>query len=109
MSLPVKDGVRDWFAPLVPGGWMAWSFPGAMFFLTIFALLSLMAVWEYASPGGNPRVGILRFETTRGDRLFISLLGSAFIHLAWLGLDGPSLWWALALSVVYAIGVFKLV
>ncbi len=88
---------------------MAWSFPGALFFLTIFLLLALMAVWEYASPGGNPRVGILRFETTRGDRLFISLLGSAFIHLAWLGLVGPSLWWALALSLVYAFGVFRLV
>ena len=86
--LPIKDGARDWFAPLIPGGWMAWSFPSAMFFLTIFALLSMMAVWEYASPGGNPRVGILRFETTRGDRLFVSLLGSAFIHLAWLGLVG---------------------
>ena len=108
-SLPVKDGAADWFAPLIPGGWMAWTFPTAMFFLTIFALLALMAVWEYASPGGNPRVGILRFETTRGDRLFISLLGSAFIHLAWLGLVGSDLWWALALSVVYAIGVFRFV
>lgn len=105
--LPVKDGERDWFAPLVPGGWMAWSFPTAMFFLTIFALLSLMAVWEYARPGGNPRVGILRFETTRGDRLFVSLLGSAFIHLAWLGLVGANLWWAVALSVIYAVGVFR--
>jgi len=107
--LPVKDGSTDWFAPLVPGGWMAWTFPTALFFLTIFLLLALMAVWEFASPGGAPRVGILRFETTRGDRLFISLLGSAFIHLAWLGLVGPSLWWALALSVVYAIGVFRFV
>ena len=80
-----------------------------LFFLTIAALIALMAVWEYASPGGNPRVGILRFETTRGDRLFISLLGSAFILLAWLGLVGANLWWALVLSVVYAIGVFKLV
>jgi len=107
--LPLKDGAIDWFAPLVKGGWMAWSFPSAMFFLTIVLFLSLMAVWEYASPGGNPRVGILRFETTRGDRLFVSLLGSAFIHLAWLGLIGPSLWWALALSVVYAVGVFRYV
>ena len=107
--LPVKDGARDWFAPLVPGGWMAWSFPTAMFFLTIFLLIALMAVWEYARPGGSPRVGILRFETTRGDRLFVSLLGSAFLQLAWLGLVGSSLWWALALSVVYAIGVFRFV
>jgi predicted small integral membrane protein len=109
MTLPLKDGARDWTAPLVPGGWMAWSFPSAMFFLTIFTLIALMAVWEYARPGGNPRVGILRFETTRGDRLFVSLLGSAFIHLAWLGLIGANLWWALALSVVYAIGVFRFV
>ena len=58
---------------------------------------------------GKPRVGILRFETTRGDRLFVSLLGTAFIHLAWLGLLGTSLWWALALSVVYVVGVFRFV
>ncbi|MQW86030.1 DUF2160 domain-containing protein [Sinorhizobium saheli] len=108
-ALPVKDGERDWFASLIPGGWMAWSFPTAMFFLTIFLLLALMAVWEYARPGGAPRVGILRFETTRGDRLFVSLLGSAFIHLAWLGLVGANLWWALALSVIYAVAVFRYV
>ena len=89
--------------------WMAWTWPTAAFFATILLLLVGMGVWEYFSPGGNPRVGLLRFETTRGDRLFISLLGSAFIHLAWLGLVGPSLWWALALSVVYAIGVFRYV
>ena len=89
--------------------WMAWTLPTALFFGTILLLLVGMAVWEYASPGGNPRIGLLRFETTRGDRLFISLLGSGFIHLAWLGLVGPSLWWALALSVVYAVGVFRFV
>jgi len=109
MSLPVEDGERDWFAPLVPGGWMAWSFPTAIFFLTIFILLALMAVWEYARPGGDPRIGILRFETTRGDRFFISLLGAAFINLAWLGLVGSSLWWALALSILYAFMVFRTV
>jgi predicted small integral membrane protein len=89
--------------------WMAWTWPTAIFFISIFGLLLAMGIWEYASPGGNPRVGLLRFETTRGDRLFISLLGSAFIHLAWLGLVGPNLWWALALSVIYAIGVFRYV
>ena len=89
--------------------WMAWTLPTALFFCAIAALLVGMGVWEYFSPGGNPRVGILRFETTRGDRLFVSLLGSAFIQLAWLGLVGPNLWWALALSIVYAIGVFRFV
>ncbi|MGM4914750.1 DUF2160 domain-containing protein [Rhizobium sp. 768_B6_N1_8] len=89
--------------------WMAWTLPTALFFLTILALLIGMSVWEYFSPGGSPRVGLLRFETTRGDRLFISLLGAAFIHLAWLGLIGPNLWWALGISVIYAIGVFRYV
>jgi predicted small integral membrane protein len=89
--------------------WMAWTLPTALFFIGIFTLIAAMGVWEYLSPGGGPRIGILRFETTRGDRLFVSLLGSAFIHLAWLGLGGLSLWWALALSVVYAIGVFRFV
>lgn len=106
---PVKDGVTNWFSPLFPGSWMAWVFPTALFFIVILALITAMAAWEYLSPGGNPRVGVLRFETTRGDRLFLSLLGSAFIHLAWLGLIGPNLWWALALSIVYAIGVFRFV
>jgi len=89
--------------------WMAWTLPTALFFISIFVLLIGMGVWEYFSPGGSPRVGILRFETTRGDRLFVSLLGSAFIHIAWLGLTSLDLWWALALSVIYAIFVFRTV
>jgi predicted small integral membrane protein len=89
--------------------WMAWTWQTAVFFLVIFLMLCGMTVWELASPGGNPRHGILGLDTTRGDRLFISLLGSAFIHLAWLGLVGPNLWWALALSMVYAVGVFRFV
>lgn len=109
LSVPEKDGVRAWTAPLDPGNWMAWTFPTALFFLVILMLITGMAVWEYLSPGGNPRVGVLRFETTRGDRLFLSLLGSAFIHLAWLGLVGPNLWWALALSILYAVAVFRFV
>lgn len=89
--------------------WMAWTWPTAIFFIVIFSLIAAMGVWEYARPGGYPRVGIFGFETTRGDRLFVSLLGSAYINLAWLGLVGPNLWWAVALSVVYAIGVFRFV
>jgi predicted small integral membrane protein len=75
----------------------------------IVCLLLGMCVWEAFSPGGGPRIGILRFETTRGDRLFLSLLGSGFIHLAWLGLVGPDLWKALGISIAYALLVFTLV
>lgn len=89
--------------------WMAWTWPTAAFFIAIAVLLAGMAAWEYASPGGAARFGVLRIETTRGDRLFLSLLGSAFIQLAWLGLVGPNLWWALGLSLVYAVLVFRYV
>ena len=37
--------------------WMAWTWPTAAFFATVLLLLCGMAAWEYASPGGNPRVG----------------------------------------------------
>ena len=87
--------------------WMAWTWPTALFFITIALLIAAMGVWEYFVPGGDERVGVLRIQTTRGDRLFISLLGAAYIHLAWLGIVGPNLWWALAISVVYAICVFR--
>lgn len=87
--------------------WMAWTWQTATFFVFIGLCITSMVIWEYLSPGGNPRKGILTLETTRGDRLFISLLGSAFIHLGWLGLFGTPLLAASVLSVVYAIVVFR--
>jgi len=50
---------------------------------------------------------VLGLDTTRGDRLFVSLLGSAFIFLAWLGLVGTPLWIPLVIAVVYALAVFR--
>lgn len=88
---------------------MAWTQPTTIFFAVIASLLLSMSIWEYLSPGGGPRLGILRFETTRGDRLFVSLLGSAFICMAWLTLVGLSLWWGFAACVVYALLVFRFV
>jgi predicted small integral membrane protein len=88
--------------------WMAWTAPTATFFIVIFCTLVGMTIWEIKSPGGAPRVGILRFETTRGDRLFVSLLGSAFIHLFWLGVfTSLSIWWAFAIACLYVLCVFR--
>ncbi|SMO99712.1 DUF2160 domain-containing protein [Paracoccus laeviglucosivorans] len=100
------DGVKDWTAPMIPGGWMAWTFPVACFFWVIGSLLVLFTILAIRFPE-TPRRGILRIRTTRGDRLFITLLGSAFICLAWLFLAGPPIWWALAICIVYAAAVFR--
>ena len=87
--------------------WMAWTWPTAAFFVFILICLIAMGIWERRSPGGAPRRGLLGLDTTRGDRLFISLLGSAFIFLAWLGFFGTPLWAPLGISVVYGLAVFK--
>ena len=87
--------------------WMAWTWPIAAFFIFIGVCLAGMAMWERKSPGGGPRRGILGLDTTRGDRLFISLLGSAFICMAWLGFFGTPLWGGVAASIAYGFAVFK--
>jgi predicted small integral membrane protein len=86
--------------------WMAWTWQTAVFFAAIACLLGTMTLLAIFRPEIE-RVGVLGIATTRGDRLFVSLLGSAFIHLAWLGLIGPDLWWASAISLVYAFVVFR--
>ena len=87
--------------------WMAWTWQTAAFFAFIFLALVGMTVWEWYSPGGHPRRGVLGLDTTRGDRLFISLLGSAFLLLAWLGIMGTPLWGGLVLSLIYTLVVFR--
>jgi predicted small integral membrane protein len=87
--------------------WMAWTWQTAAFFAFIVFCLVGMSVWEYYEPGGTPRRGVLGLETTRGDRLFISLLGSAYLFLAWLGIMGPPLWGGLVLALAWVYFVFK--
>ena len=86
--------------------WMAWTWPTAIFFMVIAALLITFTVIAIRYPE-TPRTGILRIETTRGDRLFITLLGSAFINLAWLGLVGAYQPYALIVCLIYAAAVFR--
>ena len=88
--------------------WMAWTWQTGVFFAVIGSLLLVMTALAVVRPE-TERVGVLRIATTRGDRLFMSLLGSAFIHLAWLGLVGPDLWWASGLSLLFAAAVFRVV
>jgi predicted small integral membrane protein len=87
--------------------WMAWTWETAGFFGFVALALAVMTAWEFARPGGSPRHGVLGLDTTRGDRLFIALLGSAFIHLAWLALTPAPLWGATLVSVVFTLAVFR--
>lgn len=73
--------------------------PSALFFLGIASLLLVMTVLEIRKPCVE-RKGWLPISTTRGDRLFIGLLSSAFVHLLFLGLTDVTLWVALGISVL---------
>ena len=95
--------------------WMAWTTPVAVFFICIVLMLVGMTVWELKSPTRLQR-GFLPIETTRGDRLFIGLLGAAYVNLifvgisgklgSWLGLEAdPSIW----ISFVLSMGLLALI
>src|SRR6266850_5848543 len=90
--------------------WMAWTLPVAVFFTSIVLMLIVMTVLEIKSPTVI-RKGFLPMETTRGDRLFIGLLGAAYVNLAfvavsekmitWFGLEQePSIWIGFLISML---------
>ena len=82
--------------------WMAWTLPTAVFFIVIAGILIAMTIWQVKAPSIE-RKGFLPIATTPGDRLFIGLLGSAYINLAWLGLTALSLWIGLLIAVIWML------
>ena len=102
--------------------WMAWTLPTLIFFVLLACTLAVMTWLAVVYPEAE-RVGILRIATTRGDRLFVSLIVTAIIHLLWIGLVGTdtiatlpigeegfeisSLWLASVISLVSAVVIFR--
>lgn len=97
----------SWTDPLWPTFWMAWTPATLAVFIGIFsaiAIIGLLEVWRFHD--GVERRGILGLTTTLGDRLFISLLGSVYIFLAWLGFIGQPIWVPLGLALAWCLFVF---
>ncbi len=82
--------------------WMNWTAPTAWFFIAIGLMLATMTVLELVWPTVE-RQGLLPMPTTRGDRLFIGLLGAAFIHLGWLGLTELPLWYGSIIALFWFV------
>ncbi|WP_370454154.1 DUF2160 domain-containing protein [Tropicimonas sp. IMCC34011] len=108
MGASGEDSAIAWTDSLSPGGWMAWVLPTALFFWLVAGLLVALSILAIRYPE-TPRRGVLGIETTRGDRLFIALLASGFINLAWLGLALGPQWIALIVCLVVAAGIFRFV
>ena len=103
--------------------WMAWTLPTAIFFAALACTLAVTTYLAAVYPEAE-RVGVLRIPTTRGDRLFVSLVLAAVIHLVWIGLVGTdpiltlpigegveisSLWLATLISLLSAVVIFRTV
>ena len=85
---------------------MAWTWPTGLFFISVGVMLMIMTVIEIKWPGIDRR-GFLPMLTSRGDRLFISLLSAAYIHLVWLAMTTLPLVFASVLATAAAIVVMK--
>jgi predicted small integral membrane protein len=83
---------------------MAWTLPTALFFAGIATLLAVYSVLGVRRPS-LPRKGLLPLATTRGDRLFIGLLGAAYINLLWAGLTDVSQWLAMFVWIPFLLVV----
>lgn len=86
--------------------WMAWTLPTSLFFVAVGVLLSCMTVFELRRPCVERR-GFLPLVTSRGDRLFIGLLASAYLHLAVIGASDWPLWVASLLSLAWLVVVLR--
>jgi predicted small integral membrane protein len=85
--------------------WMAWTWQTALFFGFVAFMLTVLTLLAVYRPE-TPRVGILRFPTTRGDRFFVTMIGSAYIFIFWTRFGGGSLWYPLGAAVLYGIAMF---
>ena len=98
----------SWTEPLWPSFWMAWTPATFALFCGIFGAIAFIGILEVTKyRDGLERRGILGLTTTLGDRLFISLLGTAYIFLAWLGLVGQPVWLPLVISIGWAVFCFR--
>ncbi|MBV4536969.1 MULTISPECIES: DUF2160 domain-containing protein [Pseudomonas] len=86
--------------------WMAWTLPTALFFIAVGLMLLGMTVLELRRPCIERR-GFLPIVTTRGDRLFIGLLASAYLHLLIIGVSDWPLWVASLLSLAWLVLVLR--
>jgi predicted small integral membrane protein len=86
--------------------WMAWTWETAAFFAFVAVALIVLTLLAIYRPE-TPRRGLLGFPTTRGDRFFVTMIGAAFIFIAWMRLGGGDLIYPLAGSVVYGIAMFR--
>jgi predicted small integral membrane protein len=91
----------------LPPQWMYWTLPTLIFLGSIITLLVTLSIWDVKDPG-YAREGLLPIETTRGDRVFMSLLITGCTFCLWLyTLSLTTVWVVLMIGAAAAVFVIK--
>ncbi len=91
----------------LPPQWMNWVVPTLLFVGGILLMLIVLSIWDAKDPGWA-RKGILPIETTRGDRVFMSILTTGLIFCLWLYFIGTAnVWGVLVVGAVATVGIMN--
>jgi predicted small integral membrane protein len=86
--------------------WMAWTTGTAVFVASIFIGLGLLTALAVARPS-TPRKGLLPMPTARGDRIYVSLLGTGLIFIVLLATTSLPMTVGLVLAAVWTVVVLR--
>lgn len=81
--------------------WMHWTWPSALGFSLLFGSLAGLALLDKRVPS-YPRKGFLPMETTRGDRVFVSVMLALLLVFASLRLFPERPLWGAAAAAAAA-------
>ena len=86
--------------------WMAWTTGTAFFVGSVFVGLGLLSALAIVRPS-TPRKGLLPMPTARGDRIYVSLLGTGLIHIVLLATTSLPMTIGLILSAVWTVVILR--
>lgn len=91
----------------LPPQWMYWTVPTLLFVGFIILMLITLSFWDAKDPGWA-RQGVLPIETTRGDRVFMSILTTLGIFCLWLYFIGiTAVWGVFVAGAAAAVGIMN--
>ena len=87
--------------------WMHWTWKSGLGFGLLACMLIGLAILDHYRPGYS-RKGLLPIATTRGDRVFMSVVSFAAIVLLWLKyLPETTRWWIFVIAGGVAFFLLK--
>ena len=86
--------------------WMAFTVPTGLFVVAVVVGIAALAILAAVKPS-VPRKGFLPMETARGDRVYISLLGTGLILVLVIAVTSWTVPMGLGIAAVWALVVMR--